>query len=606
MKIYHKFLLYQNKLLRPYVDVSLKIVEALTYVASLIFILTIVYRYGYDVTSEQLHTISLIYKSVWILFLIDFFLHVFLSYSDTKREYKKTTWVLSILLMLSLIPVIFKRPEESGGILQFWEFMSSKTYRSGLLLVFSLFNLSNGLIRLLGRKTNPALMLAGSFIVIIIIGSGLLMLPNCTVDGINWVDSVFVSTSAVCVTGLSPVDIATTFTPIGLTIIIILIQIGGLGVMTFTSFFAMFFMGNTSVYNQLVVRDMMSTNSLGSLFSTLMYILFFTLVIEGVGAFAIWSSIHDTLGMSLNEEIAFSVFHSISAFCNAGFSTLPGGMGDPLVFNQNSIFIYVSLLIVLGGIGFPILVNFKNALKIRFQRLVAFVRHQNPPHIYRLYSLNTKIVLYTSGILILGGTLLIGFLEWNGALAGMGFFEKITKALFMAVSPRSAGFSFIDPDTLRVQTFFIFLLFMWIGGAAQSTAGGVKVNTIAVVFLNVMAMLKRSDRIEVFGRKISSQSVRRAHATVFISLIVLVLSLFILTLLEPNISPSLLGYECVAAMSTCGAGLGITPLFGTPAKFLIVALMLVGRVGIITILLGFIKQKNKRNYNYPSGDIIIN
>ena len=154
MKIYHKFLLYQNKLLRPYVDVSLKIVEALTYVASLIFILTIVYRYGYDVTSEQLHTISLIYKSVWILFLIDFFLHIFLSYSDTKREYKKTTWVLSILLMLSLIPVIFKRPEESGGILQFWEFMSSKTYRSGLLLVFSLFNLSNGLIRLLGRKTN--------------------------------------------------------------------------------------------------------------------------------------------------------------------------------------------------------------------------------------------------------------------------------------------------------------------------------------------------------------------------------------------------------------------------------------------------------------------
>lgn len=212
-----------------------------------------------------------------------------------------------------------------------------------------LFSLSNGLVRLLGRRTNPSLILAASFLIIIMIGTGLLMLPRCTMNGISWVDSLFISTSAVCVTGLTSVDVASTFTPTGFVVIILLIQIGGLGVMTLTSFFAMFFMGNTSLYNQLVVRDMVSSNSLNSLLSTLVYILAFTLVIEGIGMLAIWGDIHGTMGMDLQEELAFSAFHAISAFCNAGFSTLPGNLGNPLVMTgHNPFFIYISLLIIWG------------------------------------------------------------------------------------------------------------------------------------------------------------------------------------------------------------------------------------------------------------------
>lgn len=184
------------------------------------------------------------------------------------------------------------------------------------------------------------------------------MLPRCTVNGITWVDSLFTATSAVCVTGLVPVDVSTTFTTGGLVVIILLIQVGGLGVMTLTSFFAMFFMGNTSLYNQLVVRDMVSSNSLGSLLSTLLYILGFTLVIEGIGMISIWFSIHGTLGMTLEGELAFAAFHSISAFCNAGFSiTSWDNLGNSMVMtNHNWLFISVSFLIILGGIGFPILV----------------------------------------------------------------------------------------------------------------------------------------------------------------------------------------------------------------------------------------------------------
>ena len=187
----------------------------------------------------------------------------------------------------------------------------------------------------MGKRTNPPLILAGSFLVIILLGTGLLLLPRATYDGIHWIDALFTATSATCVTGLVSVDVPSTFTLEGQIIIILLIQIGGLGLMTLTSFFAMFFMGNTSIYNQLVVGDMISSNSLNSLLSTLLYILGFTLTIEGIGMLVIWYSIHGTLGMTLDEELFFSAFHSISAFCNAGFSILPGGMSNPLVM-QNS------------------------------------------------------------------------------------------------------------------------------------------------------------------------------------------------------------------------------------------------------------------------------
>ena len=235
MKIYHKFLLYQNKLLKPYVRILLGLVEALTYLASLLLIVGVVYEHGFPLSPVEVQQIQILYKAVWIIFLIDVTLHISLEYRNTKKQYRRLAWILSVLLYLTLVPVIFHRPEEEGAILQVWEFLHGKFYHLILLLVFSLLNLSNGLVRLLGRRTNPSLILAVSFMAIILIGTGLLMLPRCTVNGITWVDSLFTATSAVCVTGLVPVDVSTTFTTSGLVVIILLIQIGGLGVMTLTS-----------------------------------------------------------------------------------------------------------------------------------------------------------------------------------------------------------------------------------------------------------------------------------------------------------------------------------------------------------------------------------
>lgn len=611
MKIYHKILLYQNKLLQPYVRILLRMMAVLTYMASLLLIVGVVYEHGFPLSATDISHLKILYKAVWIIFLIDVTLHIFLEYKGTKKNFRKLAWILSWLLYLTLVPVIFHRPDEEGAILYVWDFLGSKLYHIPLLLLFSFLNLSNGLVRLLGRRTNPSLILAVSFFVIILIGTGLLLLPRCTVEGVvlSWVDALFTSTSAVCVTGLVPVDVSATFTPMGLTVIILLIQVGGLGVMTLTSFFAMFFMGNTSLYNKLVVRDMVSSNSLGSLLSTLLYILGFTMVIEGAGMVSIWLGIHGTLGMSLEEELAFSAFHSISAFCNAGFSTLPGNLGNPMVMTgHNSLYISVSLLIILGGIGFPILVNFKDIVLYHLRRFWKFVRtlkldRHKKQH---LYNLNTKIVLIVTLLLLVLGTLAVAAFEWNGSFAGMSVADKWTQAFFNATCPRTAGFSSVDLTSLSVQTILIYIFLMWIGGAAQSTAGGVKVNAFAVVVLNLIAVLRGTERVEVFGRELSHDSIRRSNATVVMSLGVLFLFIFVLSILEPKMSVMTLTFECVSALSTVGSSLNATPLLRDESKLLVALLMFVGRVGLITLMLGIVKQKKNTKYRYPSDDIIIN
>lgn len=609
MKIYHKFLLYQNKLLKPYIRIILGLVEALTYLASLTLIVGVIYEHGFPLSVDEIAKIQVLYKAVWIIFLIDVTLHISLEYRSTKKQYRKLAWILSGLLYLTLIPVIFHRPEEEGAILQFWEFLDGKFYHLILLLVFSLLNLSNGLVRLLGRRTNPSLILAVSFLAIILIGTGLLMLPKCTVNGITWVDSLFTATSAVCVTGLVPVDVSTTFTTGGLVVIILLIQIGGLGVMTLTSFFAMFFMGNTSLYNQLVVRDMVSSNSLGSLLSTLLYILGFTLAIEGVGMVVIWLSVHGMLGMTLQEELFFSAFHSVSAFCNAGFSTLPGGMGNPAVMQgHNLLYITLGLLIALGGIGFPILVNLYETVAYylqagKFWLLRRSGRFRKKVH---LYNLNTKIVLVATVFLLIGGTLLIAALEWNHSFAGMPVADKWVHAFFNSSCPRTAGFASVGLTSLSTQTLLLMVVLMMIGGGTQSTAGGVKVNVFAVVLINLWAVVRGADRVAILRRELSHDSIRRSNAALILYLFMVFLAIFLLSVLEPEAGLLAITFECVSALSTVGSSLDLTPTLGSSSKLLVILLMYIGRVGAFTLLTGLVRQEKKRNYRYPSDNIIIN
>ena len=608
MKLYYKAFLYHKKWIQPYIHVILRLIDAITYFASLLLIAGVIYEHGFRISFEDLSYLNALYKGVWIVFLISVTSHLLLEYRDTKKNFKSVAWILSILLYLTLVPVIFYEPDV-GAVRYVWLALDSKVYHVILLLLLSLLQLSNGVVRLLGKRTNPSLILASSFFMIILIGTGLLLLPRSTYNGISWVDALFTATSATCVTGLVSVDVPSTFTTEGLIIIILLIQIGGLGVMTLTSFFAMFFMGNTSLYNQLVVRDMVSSDSLGSLLSTLLYILGFTLVIETVGMIALFLNIHGTLGMSLEGELAFAAFHSISAFCNAGFSTLPGNLGNPaLMEGHNLLYITISVLIILGGIGFPILVNFKTIISYYLKRFYRILRYRKPERhrIPHLYNLNTKIVLIMTFLLLFIGTVTIAIFDWNHAFAGMSMTDKWVQAFFNATCPRTAGFTSVGLSTFSVQTILLMILLMFIGGASQSTAGGVKVNAFAVIILNLWAILRGNERVEVFGRELSSDSIRRSNATMLMYLVMLFLGVFVLSILEPELSILALTFECTSALSTVGSSLDATPLLSNPSKLIVSFLMFVGRVGMITLLLGIIRQKKVVKYRYPSDNIIIN
>jgi Trk-type K+ transport system membrane component len=404
------------------------------------------------------------------------------------------------------------------------------------------------------------------------------------------------------------VDVPATFTYLGQFIIMILIQVGGLGVMTITSFFALFFMGNTSLYNQILVRDMVSSKSLASLWSTLLNIFGFTAVIELIGALIIFMDTHGEIGLDLKHELFFSAFHSVSAFCNAGFSIYKDGLSSPQLMTGNCwLYIIISLLIILGGIGYPVLVNLKIIAykKARFfwrsMRGVNYTSWSMP----NLFDLNTKIVLRTTGLLIVFGTLLIGFFEWNNTFAGMMLHEKITQAFFNAVSPRTAGFISVDLGSMCIQSILIYTLLMWIGGASQSTAGGVKVNAFAVAFLNIRAIVHGTTRVEFAGRELSIDSIRRANVAIFASLFVLFTFVFTITIIEPQLPLKAIVFECVSAFATVGSSLGITSELQYTSKVLIIILMFIGRVGVVTLAQALLKQYKNQNYKLPQDNIII-
>lgn len=577
-------------------------IQALLLLVSIIVIGAIVVDYGFVLDEREMSFILHIYRYTWWIYVIAYLLQLIFQWETITRKTIFMTVFFGILLFFSALPKFI--PPASGWMTEAWAFFSHKIYMGALLGSYALLEISRGVVNFINKRTNPALLMTVCLGVIIAFGTLLLLLPRSTHEHIRLplVDALFVSTSAVCVTGLSTVDIPQTFSIEGQVIIAILIQIGGLGVMTITSFFAMFFMGSTGLYNQFTLRDMIGSDTFSSLISTLLYILGFTFVIEAVGAFAIWVSIHATMGMTIDEEIFFSVFHAISAFCNAGFSTLTNNLSNPdILTGHNGFYLILTALIVLGGIGFPILVNLRRVVTYYLGKLWL-----NRTRYVHLTNINTKLVLVTSAILIVLGTVSMATLEWNGTFAGMSTSEKLVQSLFNSIAPRTAGFNSVDMTHFSILTILIYTVLMWIGGGSQSTAGGIKVNTLAVAFANFVSVIRGRDRVTLFYRELSPISIRRALAKVFGSILIIFLFFTALVALEPDLPVKGLFFETVSAYSTVGASLNITPLLGDESKILVSILMFVGRIGLITILMSLVQHGGNPKYRFPQDDVIIN
>ena len=588
-------------------DYIVKIVSILT---SICVVAAIIIDYGFELDAYEMSFILSVYNTGWWVYFISFAYKIIVHWSEVWRKGMSFTLILGIMLCASALPKFFTTPGDSQILTTLWSVLIHKYFIISIIGLLSLIIISQWIVNFANKRTNPALLIVVCFMTLIAFGALLLLLPRSTLEHIRLpvVDALFISTSAVCVTGLSSVEIAHTFTIEGQIIIALLIQIGGLGIMTITSFFALFFMGGIGLYSQFSLKNMIASSS-ESLKYVLTNVLGFTFVIEIIGTLFIWLSIHSTMGMTLRDEIFFSLFHSVSAFCNAGFSTLEGNLGNDLIlYNHNIFYLVISLLIVLGGIGFPILMSLKRILSYYASELLhkVFRKNGQRSRYMHIVDINTKIVLYSSLALIFIGTVGIALFEWDGAFVSFSVGEKIVQSLFNAVAPRTAGFNSVSLSDFTRVTIILYLVLMWIGGGSQSTAGGIKVNTFVVALASLKSLIKGEHSTTLFNREITYSSIRRALVVVFGSICIIALFYVALLLLEPSIPSIDLLFESVSAFSTVGSSLGITPLLGDISKVLLVVLMFLGRVGFITVLMSILPQNEQPKYRLPKENIIIN
>ena len=476
----------------------------------------------------------------------------------------------------------------------------------GLLFIFST-EVSDLLRFVYRRSLNPAFLFVVSFATIIIIGGLLLMLPRATVSGISAVDALFTSTSAVCVTGLVVVDTATNFTFMGKIILLLLFQIGGLGIMTFTALLGYLAAGSVSIQNQLALKDMFYSKYIHNVIQLVTRIIGVTLFFEFIGVVLINLSIGEEVVAGKLDRLFFSIFHSVSAFCNAGFSTMQNGLYDEsLRFNYN-VHLIIASLVVLGGMGFPIVFNLFSLIRIRAtnfgRKILKMPGRESPTHIVHVSS---KLAIATSGILLAFGFVTYLIFEQNTTLVQHPtVWGKLVTSVFGSVTPRTAGFNTVDLSVITLPTVMVYLLLMWIGASPGSTGGGIKTTTAATAVLNVASVVRRKDRTEVFRTQISAASINRAFATIVVSLLVLGIAVLLIGLNDADKGMLRIAFEAFSAFSTVGLTLGITMDLSDFSKFVLVLLMFIGRVGVLTLLIALVHPVKTLHYRYQTEEIML-
>jgi trk system potassium uptake protein TrkH len=438
----------------------------------------------------------------------------------------------------------------------------------------------------LTRRLSAPRLIALGFAVFMVLGTLLLKLPASTYEGISWVDAFFVSVSAVSVTGLSSVPFPGTFTTFGIVVVMLLVQVGGLGVMTFATLGAVLIGQRVGFRSLLTVREELgSIDSPRNVFRLIGQIAGITLLVEAAGAVVLAAGFIGS-GFGYGQGLFQAVFHAIAAFCNAGFVALPDGdltsyAGAP------SVNLTLVALIVLGGLGFPVLVNLYHYRQMR-----------------RL-TLHSKLVLITSAALVLIGVLSVAFLEWTNpaTLGGEPTATRLWESLFQGVTPRTAGFSTVDYAQMRESTLFLQIGLMFIGTAPASTGGGVKVTTLALMVLLLLAQVRGQEDVSAFGRRISRQLIQKVLVVLSISALVVILAALAIMVSDGlRLVPAI--FEVTSAFGTVGLSMQVSQELSTFAKLVIIGVMFFGRVGPITLVLALAARK-PRGYSYPQEDIAI-
>ena len=437
--------------------------------------------------------------------------------------------------------------------------------------------------------SNPAISLMISFLLVIIVGALVLMLPIATAssEAMSFIDALFTSTSATCVTGLIVEDTGSFFSLFGQIVILILIQIGGLGIMTISTAFALIFGRKLTAKLELVMQNVMGESNRLNLFQLLKYVIAITILFETTGAFFLYLTFRN-IYPSMLKAIYYSVFHSVSAFCNAGFALYSDSF-ESLATNIN-INLVITSLIIFGGLGFVVIMDVKRNLfgKGRLKRL----------------SLHSKIVITSTAVLIISG--IIGFFisEYNNTMQGMSFGNRMMSSYFQSVTCRTAGFNTIAQGSLSYSSILLSIIFMFIGASPGSTGGGIKTTTFAIIVLSMFSILTGKSNVSAFKKKIPVHEIKEAISLIGISIGFLMLLLFTLFIVS-NGSFQEITFEAFSAFGTVGLSMGFTNSLNFAGKIIIILLMYLGRIGPLTILYALAQRVVKKRVNYLEENISI-
>lgn len=555
-------------------------------------------EYGTSLSIPVFWTIQILDFTVLFLLFAEFFYYLASSTDKISFIRKNKLEIAFIIAFTSLF--LYSKVYSFAGIIRSGIAADSLTLvimRNIFIAmkIFSRFRKLNILLKSFISK--PAQTIVLSFALLILTGTLLLMLPYSSQADIHtpFADALFTSTSAVCVTGLIVVDTGSHFSMFGKAVIMLLIQFGGLGIMMF-GFFTAFIIGKRiSIEDRIALSYMLGEDDQLNIQKSVFKIISTTFVIEGIGAIFMFT-VFDRFNMSLPMKIFYSLFHSVSAFCNAGFALFSDSLES--MSSSMTMVLTVAFLIILGGLGFSVYNNLYSRFKGLFIKNILHKRV-----IVTKLSLNSRIVLLISAGLIVSGMLLIYTFEHRTIFTGLPLKEQYLNAFFQSVTLRTAGFNSIDFTSLRPPTYILMMLFMFIGGAAGSTAGGVKVNTLAVLYAHLVSVMRDKDRTILFNHFISRETILKAFLSVIIGLLIVFTGILALSITE-NADPINTAFEVVSAFGTVGLSAGLTPHLTFSGKIIIILIMFTGRLGILTVISALAKTQ-RDNVRYPEGSINI-
>ena len=561
-----------------------------------------VYQYGFELESQKKSFILLAVKASFVFYILKYVSNIIYSYEPIR--FMKESWLEFLLLCLIVINSFCGWMMEHsllnyiGSWLNLYHLESFYTvFIQSYFFILVGIELGKASPKITGIRLTPPQLLISSFILLILTGTGLLMMPEMTYssNSISFFDAIFTSISASCVTGLIVLDTATYFTQKGHIILMLLIQLGGLNIISFATLFAVFSRKGLGIKHQSIIHENLSTDTLFSSKGLVRKIFFFSLFMEIIGGILLYFNWNQSPVNQMKDPLFYSLFHSISAFNNAGFSLFPHGMNQHALHLSYNIHLIIAALIFFGGIGFPVISEIFDR-----KRILKWLNSRR-----KSLKIGTRISLYTSLFLVALGACMFFFLEQENSLNGMSMKGQLITSLFQSISARTAGFNTVDFSSIGIPMLIIFIFLMFIGASPGSTGGGIKTSTFTLIIYSAINTIRGNKKIEIGGRSISSELLNKAFSIFLFSTAFMFISIFILSITDGGLGIMAITFETVSAFSTVGLTTGITTELSLAGRIVIMICMFVGRIGTLTLAFALSTKVKTNNYEYPKAHISV-